>query len=110
MDAQQVSFGTQIKDEKGVRISGATLHNADRCIDVKKGEQYHITYSFTCRLLHGTYYTNTAVSAIVDSQRVFLDRIVDASVFKVLKKKHSLYAGLVHLDQTIEYKKIEEEE
>jgi len=104
--AKNASFSTQIKSEKGVRISGAALHNADIGVDVKKGDQYKVTYTFTCQLLQGTYYTNTAVSALVDFERIYLNRMVDAFVFKVIKKEKSIYAGLVHLNQHIEYKKV----
>ena len=105
IDANDVSFGTMITNEKGMKISGASIHVGDKTIDVKKGESYDITYTFTCRLLHGIYYTTTGVSAIINNERVFLNRIIDAYVFKVLKKEQSPYVGLVHLNQNIAYAK-----
>lgn len=101
MSFERVSFGMQIKDIKGVKITGVMLQNEDKFITVKKDETYDIEVKFVCRLLHGTYYTNSVVTALINDENVILNKQMDAMIFKVLKEKNSLYGGLVHLNQEI---------
>jgi lipopolysaccharide transport system ATP-binding protein len=106
MDARDVSFGMRIKNEKGIKISGAAIFKVKPITSVKRGEIYLIHWRFKCRLLHGTYYANAGVSSIIGNKRVFLNRVVDAVVFKVQKMNESMYGGITHLDQKIKIKKI----
>lgn len=99
VDGESVSFGTQIKNIKGTKITGAALYHDNRCISVKKGESYRIEWRFNCRLLEGTYFTNTGVSALIESERIFLNRITDAAAFRVQRSENPLWQGTVHLDQ-----------
>ena len=50
---------------------------------IKKGEEYLVNWYFRCNLLHGNYYTNVGVRSVNNGERVFLNRIVDALVFRV---------------------------
>jgi lipopolysaccharide transport system ATP-binding protein len=106
LDAKDVSFGMKIKNEKGAEISGAALFKEKPVTNVKRGEIYLVQWRFNCRLLHGIYYTNAGVSSIIDNRRVFLNRVVDAVVFKVQKMNKSMYGGIAHLDQKVEIRKI----
>ncbi len=99
LDLDAVFFGTRIKDIKGVRISGASTSNAKIPMLVGKGDTYTVKMNFYCRLLEGIYYADTGISAIINGEELFLNRIVDAYMFKVEKKKNSLYAGIISLDQ-----------
>jgi lipopolysaccharide transport system ATP-binding protein len=107
IDTQNVSFGMRIKSDKGLHISGAATHRINVFIDkVLNGEEYEVSCWFKCLLLPGTYFTNIGVARILNDKTVFLNRIVDASVFKVQPVPNNLYAGLVNLDQKMTITKI----
>ena len=104
MDAENVSFGMQIKDEKGITLTATSFSSFEQEIPhVNTGTRYHIEWSFTCTLLPGIYYTNAGTSALFAGERQFLHRIVDAACFKVVSKHPERYSGLVHLHQKIHY-------
>ena len=106
-DASRVSFGFGIKTERGEKITGASLQKADRCIDtVSRGDSFSVKWTFRCSLLAGNYFTDNGVSEIVNGERVFLTRLVDAVVFKVASSSGSMLSGLVDLQQVIEYRKV----
>lgn len=102
VDAKEVSLGFHIKDEKGMSISRAALHQANECLPlVKQGAILEVTWNFECALLAGTYYSNNGVSAILDGERTFLTRAVDILVFKVVNKADHMSAGLIDLRQKV---------
>jgi len=100
----KISLGVQIKDIKGMKISGITLLNEEKDFSAQEGETYEVELKFVCRLLCGTYYTNSAVTAVLADKIVVLNKWVDALVFKVQAEKLSPYGGIVHLNQELSYK------
>ncbi|MBB2496851.1 ABC transporter ATP-binding protein [Aquipseudomonas ullengensis] len=103
-EARKVSFGMQIKDIHGMRITGASLsHDSSRLIEyVQAGTALKISWHFDCDLLDGHFFTNAGVSENLDGSPVFLARAVDAIAFKVMPPKNSLTRGIVDLGQTLE--------
>lgn len=100
-DGKKISFGMMIKNDKGLNITGSKSEEK-HAQSVKAGETYQIKWFFTSRLLAAIYYTNAGVSGEINGEDVFLNRIVDASVFKVLCDTNTNIAGLVHLSQYAE--------
>ena len=107
IDAKDVSFGVRIKTTTGYHVSGSALHFVKTLESVKCNDLYDIRWNFKCTLLPGDYYITMGVSSIIDNQRVYLNRIEDAFVFRVQKMNNSFYTGIVHLNQRIEVKKVE---
>jgi len=100
IDAKDVSFGMQIKNEKGVAITASSLKDFKQEVpDIHKGETYDIAWRFTCNLLPNIYYLNAGSSSIMNGEPVFLHRIIDAICFKVISPYPKRYSGLVHLEQ-----------
>ena len=107
MDAENVSVGFRITDEKGQHVSSFSLEKADRLIEkVSKNDVISLRYGFTCSLLPGTFYITNGVSSDIDGERVYLNRIVDIFTFKVIKHKYLEHSGLVHLGQDVEITKV----
>ena len=105
--AKKLAFGSAVKTEKGLVISGANLRKQNIFIDsVKPGDVYAIDYRFTCNLLGGVYYFQSGVNGVISKERVVLNRVVDALVFRVLFSRNTFSTGLVTLNQSISYKKI----
>lgn len=104
--ARHVSFGMQIKTQKGLCITGlSSKEMAGVMSEVQKGEVFDIRWRFNCKLLQGTYFTNAGVSSEIDGKLLFLNRIEDAAAFKVQKNEHIHCGGLVNLDQQVQIKK-----
>ncbi len=95
-DFQNIDYGMQIFTEKGVLISGT---KNDQNLDVISGQIIQVTWEFNCLMHEGLYYTNTAVNNPLDGTREYINRIVDAVVFKVLPSDNNCN-GLVYLQQT----------
>lgn len=95
-DFYNVDFGMQIHSEKGVLISGC---KNEKSVDFKSGDCVEVAWEFDCLMHEGIYYTSTGVNHLVDGKREYINRIVDACVFKVLKQENCCN-GLVYLKQT----------
>ncbi len=91
-----VDFGMQILTEKGVLISGC---KPEESINVSEGNIVQISWEFNCLMQTGIYYTSIGVNHLVDTDREYINRIVDAFVFKVLPSEYSCN-GLVYLQQS----------
>lgn len=97
--AEDVAAGTLVKTVTGVELAaGSTAKVADPIGAVAAGTEIDVAYRFTCRLLPETYFVNAGVSAMVDGARIFLHRLVDACMFRVIPEPQMTVAGLVDLD------------
>ncbi|NDF12654.1 MAG: ABC transporter ATP-binding protein [Proteobacteria bacterium] len=97
--ASAVRFGMFIKTANGVELGGGTSHTEKESVaHVKKGERIRVSFTFTCRLLAGTYFTNAGVNAVKGGERVVLHRMLDAAMFSVLPQAQQKSAGKVDFD------------
>ena len=100
LSVPHVSVSMNIKNEKGVPLSGASLITFKKEITlVKKGEELEIMWNFKCLLLPSTYYFNVGSSGIINNERVVLHRIIDTICFKVISSYPDKYWGYVSLNQ-----------
>lgn len=106
INAIDVGFGMQIKTEKGLKItsSGSVKHGCT-IKKAKIGDVFDIKWSFVCVMLEGMYFTNVGITSIIENERVIINRLVDAYVFKV-KENFNKYSGLVSLSQQIKINNI----
>lgn len=108
MDIKNVIFGSRFKTQRGIPISGLNSYDEkNELYTAHKGDLYLIEYFFKCNLLPGTYFTDTGLGQIVENELIFLNRLVDALVFKVQDDPSIGYKGIVHLYQRIQVNKIE---
>jgi lipopolysaccharide transport system ATP-binding protein len=97
MDAEDVAFGMMIKTEKGMDICGANSAEPDILLKkVLKGNRYKVSWAFQCNLLHGNYFINAGVSSHSDKNFRFLNRIVDAIMFKVQRNDKNIF-GIIYM-------------
>ena len=94
---ENVNYGMQIMTEKGVLVSGA---RPPESIDVEAGDRVRICWEFECLMHHGLYYLNIGVNRPVNGELVYINRIVDAYVFKVLPVENCCN-GMVYLKQQV---------
>ncbi|HYG88460.1 MAG TPA: ABC transporter ATP-binding protein [Azospirillum sp.] len=85
VEAWGIAVGTRIKTLTGVELGGSTTLNTTRMLDhAAAGTVLEVTHEFDCRLMDGTYFINTGVSALVEGERKWLNRLVDIAMFMVL--------------------------
>lgn len=103
--ARNVSLGMQIKDMHGLPITAASLHyDASGLIDsIPAGGIVKAQWKFKCSLLSGYFYTNAGVSEVIDGEPVFISRIVDAAVIKVIFDNKRMVRGIVDMGQTLKW-------
>jgi len=96
-DFKDVDYGMQIITEKGVLITGSK--NEQSIAHVKNDDILQVKWEFNCLMHEGIYYTNVAVNHPVDGSREYINRIIDAVVFKVLPSENNCN-GLIYLQQS----------
>lgn len=99
--AHDVRFGMYCRTINGVDLAGAPSADPRETIPkVVAGQSVDVRFDFCCRLLPGSYFLNAGCSAMIDGDRHFMHRIVDAVLFKVQPETGLLMEGLVDLDIT----------
>jgi lipopolysaccharide transport system ATP-binding protein len=97
--ASLVRFGMMIRTVSGLELGGAASATHGRGLDlVEDGAEATATFAFRCLLAPGTYFLNAGVLGRLDGDEVFLDRVVDASMFRVLPDDARLATALVDFD------------
>jgi len=95
-DFNDVDYGMQIITEKGMLLSGC---KNEKSLNVKKNEIIQVYWEFNCLMHEGIYYINTAVNHPANGSREYINRIIDAVMFKVQPIDNNCN-GLVYLQQT----------
>lgn len=95
-EAHLVRFGMLIKTITGFELGGAISADdeKDRSV-ISEGTTARVQMKFSCMLLPGTYTLNCDVLGTIDEEDVFLDRCIDAVMFRVLPVQETHSAGLV---------------
>jgi len=94
-DAYAVRFGSMFKTVTGLQLGGIRSHRNGDFIDfIPKGKIVSVKVKFHCWLNTGVYFTNAGVTERVEGGEVFLHRIVDVLIFKVMPSPTDI-SGLV---------------
>jgi len=105
-----ISFGMQIKDVKGMTLTGASGYLSNSLIEIiDPRELVSVSWEFDCNLLRGEYYTNAGVSYEGGGQSQFLAREVDNLAFKVVTDPLCWSKGIVDLNQSCSLKQGDKE-
>ncbi|MBY7783173.1 ABC transporter ATP-binding protein [Vibrio fluvialis] len=97
-EAFEVGGGMMIKTVSGLEIAGATTtrDHLKRIPYVSAGQVIEMRFRFTCNLPNGSYFLNCGCSSLVDGERRFLHRGVDAAMFTVIEQSNHV-TGAVDL-------------
>lgn len=108
-EAFEVGGGMMIKTVSGFELSGATSTRDHqlRIPYVAAGQQVEMRFRFRCLLPNGSYFLNCGCSALVEGERQFLHRGVDAAMFTVIEQSEHV-TGAVDLIDDISCKVINE--
>jgi lipopolysaccharide transport system ATP-binding protein len=99
--ASRVRFGMLIKTVAGVDLGGgiSAANVAGAIGSVPAGAAYTIDFRFTCRLNVGVYFLNAGVVGTGDDgMEIFLHRLLDAAMFRVLPEPEDTATGPVDFD------------
>jgi lipopolysaccharide transport system ATP-binding protein len=107
--AAGVRCGMLIKNVKGLDLAGcATSREMERLAWVDAGTVLEVRFRFPCMLSSDTYFMNAGVQGRLGEEDIYLDRVIDAVMFKVIHEPGRLATTTVDLDivPTIELKEV----
>lgn len=96
MTAELPRFGMLVKTVTGVELGGGVSSaEADAPTLVESGTTVEVRFRFCCSLDAGTYFLNAGVLARIGEEETYLDRVIDAAMFRVLPTPGRLATGYV---------------
>lgn len=91
-----VRFGMLIKTVSGVELGGCISSTQMDAIEtVDSGSLVRVSFRFRCLLAPGTYFMNAGIRGRIEEEETFLDRILDATLFRVVEDSGRLATGFV---------------
>ncbi len=96
--AESVRFGMMIKLVTGFEIGGQASTPVGQSLErVGSGARILVEFPFVARLTHGVYFLNAGVLARDGDEEVYLHRVLDLVMFKVLPEERSRLTGIADL-------------
>lgn len=97
----QVYFGSMISTLNGVNMSGYNHPESQQPIsEVPAGSTFCWEYQFTCSFLNGAYTVELGVAGLLNGEpNVFLHRVEDAAIFRMIPSPNTPYSSLINLNQ-----------
>jgi lipopolysaccharide transport system ATP-binding protein len=100
-----VRFGMLIKSVSGLELGGGVTSGSMDAIEVvESGSTVAVRFRFRCLLAPGTYFLNAGIRGRIGEEETFLDRVIDATIFRVLPDPGRLATGFVdfHVQPQVE--------
>ena len=104
--AENVRFGMLIKTKSGIELGGSVSAGAaaDGVPLVSCGESFMVEFRFKCSLMPGVYFLNAGVVGIVAEGEIFLHRLLDVAMFRVVDDGVGLVTGIVDFECQPKYR------
>jgi len=97
--AYDVRFGMLIKTLTGIELGGAAYPSVDKgAVQINEGTETETHFRFRCLLNPGSYILNAGVMGVQNGALIYLHRIVDAIIFRVLPQEERMSTGHINLD------------
>lgn len=95
--AANVRFGMLIKSTSGVEIGGAVSAPRGQLgiLYVAPGAEFNIEFQFSCDLNPGLYFLNAGVLGVIAEEEIYLHRLLDSCIFRVLPDPDNLATAFV---------------
>ena len=91
-----VRFGMMIKTLSGIDVGGRTTAALGKGVSViEPGIRWEVIFRFRANLVPETYFLNAGVVALLPEGETYIDRWVEAVIFKVLPEGEPLATGVV---------------
>ena len=103
-NCEDVGFGMMIRTTSGLPIAGTTtaMQKSRRLPRINAGQTIRVCIQFDCQLLPGSYFVNSGVSGLMGGKTIYLHKLVDAMMFRVMEVEDRLVGGLVDIGFDIE--------
>jgi len=102
-------FGFFFKTVSGVELAGANNIRVPypQVNEAASGDTVNVEFDFNCYLMPGTYFLTVGIMAMIDSEYIFLHRIIDALAIRVMEGTNNAHydAGLAALETELRTKK-----
>lgn len=96
--AEKVRYGMLVKSVTGLDLAGSiTSWSGESLPYVAAGTEFEIRFRFPCMFSSGAYFLNAGVQGLVDEEEIYLDRWVDAAMFKVMHEPGKLATTTIDL-------------
>lgn len=106
--AAGVRFGMAIKTISGLALGGcATASNPADGLNVEPGQTYVARFRFRALLAPGVYFLNAGITAVEPEGDIFLDRIIDAVMIRIMPDSRRLATEFVDFDMQPEVEPFE---
>lgn len=97
--ASAVRCGMLIKSVTGLELAGSvTSWHGEDLDEVAAGTEMVVRFRFPCMFTSGAYFLNAGVQGTVNGEDVYLDRWIDAAMFKVMHEPGRRASTTVDLD------------
>lgn len=94
-----VRCGMLIKNVTGLDLAGCVTSWAGSSLPwVDAGTVLDVRFRFPCMFVSGAYFLNAGVQGRVDDEEVYLDRLIDAVMFKVIHESGRLATSTIDMD------------
>ncbi|HSX61403.1 MAG TPA: ABC transporter ATP-binding protein [Tahibacter sp.] len=94
-----VRCGMLFRTTTGLELAGGVSATPGEGIDVvEAGSELAVRFAFRCQLLPGAYFANAGVLGLDGEAESYLDRRIDAIMFRVMPDPDRLATGLVDID------------
>jgi len=95
--ASKVRFGMLIKTTSGLELGGgiSATSAGDYVPYAEAGSTYQVEFRFRCALNTGVYFLNAGVVGDINGNEIFLHRLIDIAMFRVLPDSENLATGIV---------------
>lgn len=99
-----VRFGMLIKTTSGLPLGGGvTATNAGSGLAVMRGQEFTARFRFRASLTPGVYFLNAGVTAINADGEIYLDRLIDAVMLRIMPDCDTLATGTVDFNVEPEF-------
>lgn len=92
---QHVEPACLFKTLSGVELAGVVVDQSENLQEVPADTSLQVQIPFVCAFAPGTYFCNAGVRALRDGTMVYLHRVLDIAMFKVLDDPAAAFTGLV---------------
>jgi lipopolysaccharide transport system ATP-binding protein len=95
--ADNVRFGMLIKTTTGLELGGGVSANStlNSLHHIEAGTSYQVEFRFHCTLNQGVYFLNAGVTGSVKGNDIYLHRLIDIAMFRVLPDTKNLATGII---------------
>lgn len=94
----RVRCGMMIRSMTGVEVGGAASMLPQHALPlVEAGQMLHVRFTFRCLLHPGVYFLNAGALAALGEGEEYVDRLIDAVMFRVMPSAGRLATGFVDL-------------